>query len=111
MSRKPLALLLSSLLLGACALGPEYSRPDLGLAPDYAGAVAPEQARALVDIGWAELFEDAEMEAVIRSAVARNLDLQVALTRVELFQTSRRISAPARARRRSATTATASARS
>jgi multidrug efflux system outer membrane protein len=86
MSRKPLALLLSSLLLGACALGPEYSRPDLGLAPDYAGAVAPEQARALVDIGWAELFQDEELSTVIRSAVARNLDLQVALTRVELFQ-------------------------
>lgn len=86
MKRKSLALLLSSLLLGACALGPEYARPDLGLNENYANAVSPEQARLMADIGWAELFQDAEMSAVIRLAVANNLDLKLASTRIEIFQ-------------------------
>jgi multidrug efflux system outer membrane protein len=86
MNRKLLALALSPVLLSACALGPEYARPDLGLDSHYAHIVPPEQARAIADIGWAELFQDAEMQAVIRMAVERNLDLQLALTRIEVFQ-------------------------
>ena len=86
MKRTRLALALSALLLSSCALGPNYSRPDLGLNESYRVAVSPEQSRAMADIGWADLFQDPEMSAVIRMAVERNLDLQIALTRIELFQ-------------------------
>jgi multidrug efflux system outer membrane protein len=89
--KNTLALALTSALLSGCALGPEYARPDLGLNEHYAFAVSPEQARAMADIHWAELFQDAEISSVIRMAVARNLDLKLALTRIEVFQAQSRV--------------------
>ncbi|MEZ5462564.1 efflux transporter outer membrane subunit, partial [Dokdonella sp.] len=63
--------------------GPNYTRPDLEVPGDYRGALSVDSARTLADLDWADLFEDAEMAAVVRAAVERNLDLKIALWRVE----------------------------
>ncbi|WP_297800270.1 efflux transporter outer membrane subunit [Arenimonas sp. GDDSR-1] len=84
MKLRTLTLAISISLLGACALGPEYTRPDLALDPSYRGAALAEaQSRSITDIAWSEQFQDPELSAVLRMAVQRNLDLQIALTRIE----------------------------
>lgn len=70
-------------VLGGCTLGPDYVRPDLEVPGDYRGTLTVDSARSLADLDWADLFDDAEMAVVVRSAVERNLDLKIALWRIE----------------------------
>ncbi len=86
MKPRILALALTGVLATGCTLGPDYARPDLALPEAYRGTVTGEQARDFADIAWVGLFQDPEMEAVIRDAVARNLDLKIALLRIEAAQ-------------------------
>jgi multidrug efflux system outer membrane protein len=83
MNTKKLSLVVSLILLHACASGPNYTRPYFGLDSSYRNAAAIPSERAVSDIAWAELFQDPELSAVIRSAVERNIDLQIALNRIE----------------------------
>ncbi|MGB0133866.1 efflux transporter outer membrane subunit [Dokdonella sp.] len=70
-------------LVSGCALGPDYVRPNLDVPGDYRGTLNADTARTLADLDWADLFDDAEMAVVVRSAVERNLDLKIALWRIE----------------------------
>lgn len=84
MISKKLFLAVSVALLGACTLGPNYTRPDLALDAQYRGAqLADAQARSVSDIAWSALFQDPELTALLQRAVERNLDLKVALVRIE----------------------------
>jgi multidrug efflux system outer membrane protein len=87
MKLRTLSLTVSLGLLGACTLGPDYTRPVLGLNPAYRGETpADASARNVSDIAWSEQFRDPELSALLRLAVAGNLDLQIALTRIEAAQ-------------------------
>lgn len=84
MNTRRLSAALSIALLGGCMLGPDYSRPDLGLTASYRGeTAAAAQARSVSDIAWSELFQDPELTAILQRAVERNLDLKIALARIE----------------------------
>jgi multidrug efflux system outer membrane protein len=84
MIAKRTSLAVTAVLLSACTLGPDYTRPNLGLNPAYRSeALATAQARSVSDIAWSEQFQDAELSALLRLVVAHNLDLQIALTRIE----------------------------
>ena len=83
MKAHKLSAALSIVLLSGCMLGPDYSRPNLQLNDNYRGVTANNQAQAVKDIAWSEQFQDPEMSAFIRLAVERNLDLQIALTRID----------------------------
>ncbi|HVH29846.1 MAG TPA: efflux transporter outer membrane subunit [Vicinamibacterales bacterium] len=72
---------LSSLVAG-CAVGPNYERPEMPSPPAYRFVEAP-QAESMADALWWEVFEDRELQDLIREAISRNLDLQVAYARVE----------------------------
>ena len=43
----------------------------------------PAQAQTLADAPWFEIFQDAELQALIKEGLANNLDLKAALARVE----------------------------
>lgn len=81
---KKLSLAVSIALLSACTLGPNYTRPNLELNSQYrAEALANAQTRSVSDIAWSELFQDPELTHLLRLTVERNLDLQIALYRIE----------------------------
>jgi multidrug efflux system outer membrane protein len=79
----PLTILL---LLSACTVGPDYRRPDVTLPAAYrgAGAATPAQAPAPTfgDLAWWNLFQDPDLQQLIRTALAANYDLQVAVSRI-----------------------------
>jgi outer membrane protein, multidrug efflux system len=71
-----------ALLLGACAVGPKYQRPEMQPPPAHRGVEGQPAAESLADLPWWEVFKDPELQSLIREATVSNLDLQVAASRV-----------------------------
>jgi len=74
----PLAILLSS-----CAVGPNYQRPKVNTPATFRGAEGAAQQASLADLPWWEVFKDETLKELIKTALANNYDLRVAITRVE----------------------------
>jgi multidrug efflux system outer membrane protein len=73
-----------SLLLSGCApVGPNYARPQLPTPPQYRFVEGTAQAQTLADAPWFQVFDDPTLQALIRDAIANNLDLRIAVARVE----------------------------
>jgi multidrug efflux system outer membrane protein len=81
-----------ALALPGCAIGPDYARPELPAPPEYRGVLAPQEAQSFADLAWADVFSDPELKSVIEMAVANNLDLKIAVARVEEFRGRARVS-------------------
>ena len=73
------------LLLTACAVGPKYKRPSVTVPGDYRGldpAAGPQTTASLGDEKWWTVFQDAQLQALIREALSQNYDVRIAATRV-----------------------------
>src|SRR5262245_52807004 len=81
-SRGVVALTAAPSALG-CADGPNYSRPELRPPQQFRFAENMTQAESLADAPWFEVFDDPTLQALIRDAIANNLDLRAAAARVE----------------------------
>ncbi|HSZ63007.1 MAG TPA: efflux transporter outer membrane subunit [Terriglobales bacterium] len=73
------------LLLTGCTLGPKYKRPPVtvpdvyrGLAPD----AGPQTALSFGDEKWWTVFQDSQLQALIREALLQNYDLRIAAMHV-----------------------------
>src|SRR5262249_10384905 len=95
MGRAFLAGLLVSLALSclaACTVGPDYKRPAVTVPTAYRGASAPAASSSLdksnaanaslADEKWWEVFEDKELQGLIRTALENNYDIRIAAARV-----------------------------
>jgi multidrug efflux system outer membrane protein len=87
-------------LLSGCAVGPNYKRPSVNVpatyrapAKDPTSAATPAQQSAtsqpatasvasLGDEKWWEVFQDKELQGLIRAAIKNNYDARIAATRV-----------------------------
>jgi len=76
-----------ALALSGCAIGPDYERPkDLPAQEQYRSVLTPQEAASFADLPWTATFNDPDLRAVIETALENNLDLQIALARVEEYQ-------------------------
>lgn len=87
LSLRPLAVALA-VLLGGCAMGPDYVRPEAAkqaVTAQYSEAVQGDDALATpqVDSCWWLLFGDSRLNRLVDSALKNNADLQQAVARVE----------------------------
>jgi multidrug efflux system outer membrane protein len=73
---------LSFVLLAACAVGPNYRRPELPTPPAHRFFEGEEQAQSIADTPWWDVAKDPQLQALIREAIANNLDLRTATARV-----------------------------
>jgi NodT family efflux transporter outer membrane factor (OMF) lipoprotein len=80
--------------LAACAAGPNYRAPKPDAPADFAAAVTPIAAAqradgaAPVDLAtWWQALNDAELNSLVERAVRSNLDLQIALDRLQQART------------------------
>jgi NodT family efflux transporter outer membrane factor (OMF) lipoprotein len=81
----PLAILAISSLSAACAVGPDYARPELVMPEQFMGQAELGQRNATVSadlLAWWEGFDDPQMTYFITQALARNLNLAQAYARV-----------------------------
>lgn len=91
------ALVLSMFGLAGCTVGPHYKRPTVNVPGTYRGSTADgpasldanaEQAKtqqATASLGnekWWEVFQDRELQGLIRTALKSNYDVRIAAARV-----------------------------
>ena len=74
------------LFLTGCTVGPNYKRPNTDAPAAYHG-LTPEQAagastQSLADQKWWEVFQDEQLQKLIRTALQQNFDARIAATRV-----------------------------
>ena len=75
------------IFLSACAIGPDYERPDTATPPaDYRDITAVQNEKSVADVAWVQMFGDPELAAAIEQALSSNLDLLSAVARVEEFR-------------------------
>jgi multidrug efflux system outer membrane protein len=83
---KPLIILLVAGAAAGCTVGPDYKRPVVTVPDTYRGAVAPEPAAgnadSIGDQAWWDVFQDDQLQELIRTALQQNLDLRIAATRI-----------------------------
>jgi len=76
--------LVAVLSLAGCAVGPNYRRPDMHPPPAFrAPEPLPPQSASIADLKWFEVFNDPELQNLVRTALERNYDLRDAVSRVE----------------------------
>ncbi len=98
---RPLLCSGALLLMASCSVGPNYKRPAVTVPTAYRGARADEAitaenatpsatvptstgsaAVALGDEKWWEVFQDKELQGLIRTALKNNYDVRIAAARV-----------------------------
>ena len=86
-----MALLLYALVwLGGCTVGPNYKRPVVAAPEIYRGAEQQagsavqnqDKSASLSDEKWWEVFQDKELQELIRTALRQNYDVRIAATRI-----------------------------
>lgn len=82
MKRKALAAMVTAILLGGCAVGPDYQRPAVDLPQAWPERPGIESSAAAVPERWWTLFGDAQLGALVDEALTHNRDLLVAGQRV-----------------------------
>ena len=75
-------------LLAGCAVGPDYHRPSLDVPAQYHD-VAPTtsdvagDAASTGDSGWWEVYADADLQALLATALKNNYDVKIAVARID----------------------------
>ena len=106
---RPLLVVVSAGLAGACAIGPSYHRPDAGvpdawrppsatadsLRPFYDSLRASAESAAarptvspdsVANLDWFDLFQDPELRRLVETALQQNRDIRVALASIDEFR-------------------------
>ena len=68
--------------LAACAVGPDYSKPQEPLSPFHSQPAASSAAPAPLDAWWTG-FDDPMLAQVVQRALSQNLDLAASIARVQ----------------------------
>jgi multidrug efflux system outer membrane protein len=78
------ALLIGCLLSGSAAAQKKYERPEVKRPDTFRGsdAVGPPDASSIGDLKWFEVFKDEQLQKLIRTAMAQNYDLRLAVARI-----------------------------
>lgn len=72
-------------LLASCTVGPNYKRPVVSVPEVYRGAAGANQPNAAASLGdekWWEVFQDPQLQTLIRTALKQNYTVQIAAERV-----------------------------
>ena len=83
--RSMLVLCAIGFVVSGCTLGPNYKRPEVKAPPAYRGATAEvpaPSAKSLGELGWWTIFQDPELQELVRTALVENYDLRITVTRI-----------------------------
>jgi outer membrane protein, multidrug efflux system len=80
--------------LPACLVGPNYNRPKVSAPPAFRGVQGAAEQASFADLPWWEVFKDQTLQGLIKTSLANNYDLLIAVQRIE---EARQVAAEARA--------------
>ena len=82
----PLAFCAAVLFISGCVVGPNYKRPIVNAPTTYRGLTDAEAANpvpaSLGDQKWWEVFQDQQLQQLVRTALQQNYDVRIAAARV-----------------------------
>lgn len=82
-----IAAIITSSLVAGCTVGPNYHRPDVQTPPSYRDLSENPQVQAqtasYADLPWWQVFQDPQLQELIRTALKQNYDLQIATERID----------------------------
>jgi multidrug efflux system outer membrane protein len=83
MKTMPFTALLT-LLLAGCTVGPDYRRPLVEAPDTFRGAPAetPPTNASFGEQKWWDVFQDSQLQTLIRTALQNNYDMRIAATRI-----------------------------
>jgi NodT family efflux transporter outer membrane factor (OMF) lipoprotein len=92
LSRHRTALVASIAVLGGCAAGPDYHAPAADAPPQFAATTAAAAAGSPSPTGqdlavWWHALNDPELDSLVDRAVSANLDIEIALNRLQQART------------------------
>lgn len=73
----------ATMMLAACTMTPDYERPAVAALATYASAQQQDGMDVAAETQWWTAFGDPELTLLMQAALARNLDIEQALARVE----------------------------
>lgn len=73
-------------LLCSCAVGPDYSRPHIPANDSFRMAQEAADLPSLANLSWWELYQDKELQHLIRIALEENKDLERAIATIDEFE-------------------------
>jgi NodT family efflux transporter outer membrane factor (OMF) lipoprotein len=89
MNKKRIRLLLfvflPGFLVGACRITQPYQTPEVRIDRLFR-EVSPADTTTIASLGWQQVFTDTTLQRLIKTGIARNLNLQVAYTRIQQAQ-------------------------
>ena len=81
-----MSAILAAIVMTGCAVGPNYHRPSVPTPTVYRDPGETPQAQAQVasfaDLPWWQVFQDPQLQELIRTALKENYDLQLATERI-----------------------------
>ena len=73
-------------VLAGCNVGPKYTRPSYSAPPAFRGAddaaVSSDPKSSLGDEKWSEVFQEPELQNLVRTALVNNYDVRIAAQRI-----------------------------
>jgi len=70
-----------TLFIAGCAMGPDYERPESAM-PDTFRQIE-DSGESIANLNWWELFEDEQLNSLVRIALEQNKDMAIAVSRIE----------------------------
>src|SRR5277367_5130245 len=84
--RPLISVVLTSSLIGGCMVGPNYHRPAVQPPTAFRdlreGPQAQAQVASYADLPWWQVFQDPQLQDLIRTALKQNYDMQLATERI-----------------------------
>jgi len=79
-----MSAILAALLMAGCTVGPKYHRPAVQTPGVYRELREDPQTQAasFADLPWWQVFQDPQLQELIRTALKENYDLQLATERI-----------------------------
>jgi outer membrane protein, multidrug efflux system len=78
--------ILASSFIGGCKVGPNYHKPAVQTPATYRDLTenpqVPAQTASYADLPWWQVFQDTQLQELIRIALKQNYDLQLATERI-----------------------------
>ncbi|WP_158819412.1 efflux transporter outer membrane subunit [Granulicella sp. S156] len=72
--------------LAGCNVGPKYKQPNFPSPPAFRGAdeaaVSSAEQNSLGDQQWSQVFQEPELQALIKTALANNYDVRIAIQHI-----------------------------
>jgi len=74
-------VMLGTLFVAGCAMGPDYERPESDMPESF---MQPDDGgTSIANLNWWELFEDEQLNTMIKIALEQNKDMAIAISRIE----------------------------